>query len=273
MQIINAGAIFSLQLTPEYWVSAKWLQHLWFLATLLQYVFVFFLAHSLWPHLQRSVKQHNLSLLTFCTLVALGFFISIHAGYVFPALRSEGTWFFIEPTVFLYYSIYFAAGYYLHHHQNLLHDLGNKILVNILGILGFWLLMLSSIRKIWGGVYLLQMWQGVYSLNVCGLLFWVAKEFFSEKDHLVQAFSDASYTMYLVHWPIMVVLFRFLHSSGFPVGLLFPLLALLTGFLAFQFHALLVRRSYLAGYLLNGRCLHNTVHNIPEFQGPRRVQH
>jgi glucans biosynthesis protein C len=260
---------FSLQLTSEYWVSAKWLHHLWFLATLLQYIFVLFLAHCLWPSLQRSVKHLNLNLFTFCAFVAVGFFISIHAGNSFPALRSEGAWFFIRPTAFFYYSIYFASGYYLFHHQNLLRDLGSKVLLNVLSILGF-CLMQSSTRTMWGGGYLLQMWQGVYSLNVCGLLFWIAKEFFNTKDYLVQSFSDASYTMYLVHWPIMIVLFRFFHPSGFPVGLLFSLLVLITGFLSFQLHALLVSRSNLFAYLFNGRRVDKAAHNASQSQWPTR---
>jgi glucan biosynthesis protein C len=267
---LQSWSDLSLQLTSEYWVSAKWLHHLWFLATLLQYVFVLFLAHCLWPRLQRSVRHHNLNLFTLCAFVTIGFFLSIHAGHAFPVLRSEGAWFFVRPTAFLYYSIYFAAGYYLFHHQNLLQDLGSNVLLNVLSILGFGL-MHSSIGKIWGGVYVLQMWQGVYSLNVCGLLFWIAKEFFNKRNQLVQSFSDASYTMYLVHWPIMIVFFRFFHPSGFPVGLLFSLLVFVTGFLSFQFHALLVRRSHFLAYLFNGRRTNTPRTMSPIFKTLRRV--
>src|SRR5439155_8762242 len=141
-------------------------------------------------------------------------------------------WFVIDQIQFLKYCSFFVAGYFLFHHQSLLEQLSKRVVFNSSSAALFWLAG-PVVSKLVGGRYVMQLWEFVYALNMCGLLFWIAKRFFDKGNRAVRSVSDASYTMYLVHWPIMILLNRVLETGQLPVGLLFTLFVVLTGVLSY----------------------------------------
>jgi glucan biosynthesis protein C len=242
----------SIELSRGYWMSGGWLQHLWFLGTLIVYVLALYGAQKLWPRMDPLIRQQRLGLPSFLGLVALVYFGCTHLQALFPSLPWERFYFFLHPDETLKHAAFFLAGYYLFHHQDLLEDLCHRPAFNLSIVICFWL-ALPLLSRVGFGKYIARLWDGFYGISACSLLLWVAKRLFNNANAVVQSFAEASYTIYLVHWPIMIVLHRVLIPLQLPVGLEFAALVSVTGGLSYAFHAFLIKRSPLLSFLINGQ--------------------
>jgi len=72
---------------------------------------------------------------------------------------------------------------------------------------------------------------------------------------VIERLSGASYTIYLVHWPILVLLNRVFVNDGLPVPMLFTLFVVLTSILSYAAHIYVIEKSPVLALLLNGRPL------------------
>jgi peptidoglycan/LPS O-acetylase OafA/YrhL len=88
---------------------------------------------------------------------------------------------------------------------------------------------------------------------MCGLLFWVGNRYFNAESPLIRSFSEMSYTVYLVHWPTMVVLNRILLPMNLPVAAAFSILVIVTGAISIGFYWYLGRRSDFLTFFMNGQ--------------------
>jgi len=243
---------YSLELSGGYWATGRWLEHLWFLATFIVYVALLFVVQKLWPSFDSKVRRIKPRFGLFLAVLALLYFASGHVERAFPPVPWAKLWFVIDQIQFLKYCTFFAAGYFVFHHQELLEQLSQRVLFNVVSASVFWLA--GPLVSQWpGGRYLVQSWETIYALNICGLLFWVAKRFFDNGNPMIRSISDASYTMYLVHWPIMILLNRILETAEFPVGLLFTMFVVLTAVLSYACHVHIVNRWELMRLLINGQ--------------------
>jgi glucan biosynthesis protein C len=256
--LMNCGSLrswrdFSLELAPSYWMKGAWLQHLWFLATLLQFVLILFAIVHIGPKFSSKVKSLNTNIFVTCLLIGSASFIlrSINAGA--QVVLKEGAFIGIYPYA-LTYAAFFAAGYYFFHHKALLKALREKLFLNLLSVCSFWSLH-PILSHVGGGSVVFDLWQGFYSLNICGIMLWVADRYCSKEVPLVRWFSDAAYTVYLVHWPCMIVCFRWVRDSNFPVWLEFCILVTVTAIGSFSCYFLLVRRFDLFSWLFNGKSM------------------
>jgi glucan biosynthesis protein C len=101
--------------------------------------------------------------------------------------------------------------------------------------------------------HLLQLWTGVYCVNACALLLWISKRFFDQRREAIASLSEASYTVYLLHWPIMVVLYRLIPSTALPVAVVFAILVCVTSLLSYLAHVHLVKKFAILAFVLNGQ--------------------
>jgi peptidoglycan/LPS O-acetylase OafA/YrhL len=69
---------------------------------------------------------------------------------------------------------------------------------------------------------------------------------------VLKYFVDASYTLYLVHMPVIVVLHTLLASLHLHWSVEYPVIVCVTSGLCLLFHHQIVARVPLAGFLLNG---------------------
>ena len=152
----------------------------------------------------------------------------------------------------LEYLPFFAAGYYLFLHPDLFDALVGRVGWNVACVVAF-AIALWTIPQVSAGRYVLQALKAAYALSMCALVFWVARRYFDERRPLVRSFSEASYTIYLVHWPVLVLLNRALDAWQVPVGFEFLALTVATGVLSYYFHTLVVARVPVLAFLLNGR--------------------
>jgi len=243
---------YSVELTKRYWVSGDWLEHLWFLGTLIAYVVLLFGVQKAWPSMDVRIRNANFSLLGFVSLVVIVSFAATHIERLFPPAPWAKVWFFVDQLRGFQYVAFFAAGYILFHHQNLLEAVSNRVSFNAANVALFWFAG-PWVENIPFGKYLVPLWQPFYALSTCGLLFCAAMRFFNKKNATVQSLADASYTIYLVHWPIMVALQRLVNTPQTPVLVIFWVLLFSTAALSYACHIYLVKKSHLLAFLMNGQ--------------------
>ena len=244
-------------------MSGDWLEHLWFLGTLIAYVLLLFGVQKAWPSMDIRIRKAKFSLLGFVSLVVIVSFAATHIERVFPPAPWAKVWFFVDQLRAFQYFAFFAGGYVLFHHQNLLEAVSKQVSFNAANMALFWFAG-PLVENITFGKYLVQLWQPFYALSACGLLFWAATRFFNKKNATVQSLADASYTIYLVHWPIMVALQRLVNtpqtgtSGSQPVLVTFLVLLFSTAALSYACHVYLVKKSHLLAFLMNGQPMPTT---------------
>lgn len=242
---------FSFLLTASYWLNGEWLAHLWFIGTLFLYVLLLFALHKLCPRFHAAFQRPQWNLITLFLGVAILRRALMYLGSHISGVDS-GTLLIAHPADVLEYIAFFLAGYFLFHRQDILDKLINLVPVNAFCVVLFWSLMLVLENSL-AGRQILEVWRGVYSLQVCALLFWIARSFFNKPNPVIAALSEASYTVYLVHWPVMAIVYWLISPTYMPVVLLFSILVVATAVLAYEIHNVLVSRSRLLSFLMNGR--------------------
>lgn len=238
--------------TPNYWLTREWTGHLWFLGTLIIYVLVVYGAHKLWPRIDLMIQRRKLSFPWFFGLVVVAQYLISHAGNRLPTTPWGTSWIIADKIDTLDYWTFFVAGYYLFHHQELLDELIDHKFVNVACVAVYWLAF-SLVPSSRIGGHLVDFIGGANSLAMCGLLFWAARRYFNAESPVIQSLSDASYTVYLVHWPTMMTLHRILMPVGLPVAATFFIYVVVTGALSIGFHWYVVEKSDVLSFLMNGR--------------------
>jgi len=236
--------------SATYWLHEEWLGHLWFLGTLILYVLLIYGLHEVFPRAIDFFRKPfwNLSLILMSVLglhqgLRFIYHLTLHDRYITLVVTD------LEEV--LNYLPVYLAGYVFFHHRAMLQQLVDKIVVNSAGVALFWAAS-PFLHSYWGG-QLRQAWAVIYSIQVCAVLFWIARTFFNRAIPALDALSDASYTVYLVHWPLMAVLYRLMLPSHLPTLLLFLVLAIVTGILSYALHHFVISRSETLLLLLNGR--------------------
>lgn len=264
------GQGFAFVASPRYWLEGHWLEHLWFLATLIVYVGLAAAAGKLCPAIDQTIRNARPKLVWVIPCVSVARLVSVQFNvHCLSGIPSDRIWF--EEAVIEYWAFY-LTGYLFYHHQELLEELIQWNRVTAVGVGLFWALTLAK-SKILGAPLVVEALRGAYSLGVCALLFAVARRVCNREHPIVRAFSDASYTIYLVHWPFMAILSRALRPCHLSAGLTFVALIGLTGILSYAFHTFLVRRSRVLSLLLNGRWTSgNAGRPLPKSPGPMTAE-
>lgn len=239
-----------------------WHLHLWFLATL-------FLFISLYPALRRLAQarlvgwavENLMKLPADLTIVIIG----ISCGIAVTILRTVFT-ILLSPVVqdtpfnwiilsFMIYVPYFALGMILEAHRPLFDRL-HRISPLALGL---------SVLAIWGASMIAETFPGRVGTvaeimadefmtigNIAAAL-WIARRLFQGFNPIVNLFSRAMYTIYLVHFTLIFALGHLLAPLITHDGLLYLVLSLSTIALGVAVHVGMVERSGVLRLFLNGR--------------------
>ena len=242
---------FGAEFSRNYWVRGDWREHLWFLPTLLAYTGVLVFVQSAWPKMTSWLVQSRFSAGILAATVAIAYFCAIHVANLFPWQTRLDTFFSIYKTE--QYAVFFALGYVLFHRRDILEQIIANPWLNVANVAAYAALNQPLVTDTAFGKFLVQFWHPVFCVSICGLFFFGARRLVSEHNPVVRALSDASYTVYLVHWPFMIVINRFMIHSGLAAFPTLVLLVVSTSLVSYAFHVWVVKRSPLFAFLLNGQ--------------------
>ncbi len=240
---------FGLEFSRTYWLRGDWLEHLWFLPTLLAYTGVLVLGRSIWPRVTAGLNHPRFSLSFMITVTCLLYFGAIHVVTVVPEQAKLNTFLSIYKTE--HYAVFFALGYVFFHRREMLEQIISHPWLNAANVVAYTVVSMFLPPLDWAR-YVMQLWHPAFCISTCGLLFFTARRLFAEESPVIRSLADASYTVYLVHWPFMIIINRFMAHTLAPLPSLILLIGL-TSALSYLFHIHVVKKSPLFAFLFNGQ--------------------
>ena len=244
--------------------GANWIMHLWFLPALLAYsgILVFLTAGRRFAPVDRTLNQTEEILrkrprlvLLYLILAASAWEVMIHLSHqdmltregALPYLLAHG----IDP--YLRYLPFFLIGIVLRASPDI-----RKALVwtKGYGLPAFGVaaaILAAALRGVeatnWGIAY--NALDGAAAILLSFVLIGVAERFWNRPDPRIDRIVDASFSIYLLHHPIIYALAALLILTHWPPVVEFLLICLTTFALSYGLHRL-IRRSPLALFLFNG---------------------
>lgn len=232
--------------SPSYIFYGKWMAHLWFLGNLIVY---FLLTAPLCHRITHSKLMGKKTLfVSFYLLVPL-------VAAVAAALSQQfinKIILFISFNNLLYYYCYFVFGCYLYRNKELfLSFLTLKTSVFSIGlfilIFQFSNTLLLSSPDVRG--FFMHIGAGSLVLGMISIVYLVG----ARGSKVVRSLSDASYTIYLLHQPLIILLYVFVFehfNTGAFLGYSVMVISVL--FISYFFHVFVVKKSKVIRFLFNG---------------------
>jgi len=235
----------------DYVFYGYWLRHLWFLGDLLVMVFVAVAVLKFIPRLPHFIANAKIPYWSFLLFVGLATFVSRRIGWQIPDPPEGAAWFFVVKHHFFYYLPFFVSGFIFFLNPKLLSDfIKNKFLNLIIASLHVFLLFSN-----WGSsfqTYINELLP-IGSMCMVGLNLYVFKLFFDKKNDTIFAVSEASYSIYLLHQPLLVWVAYYVIDFDLSIWSKFLIILLSVYFFSYYVHRLVIRKVPLFYFLFNGK--------------------
>lgn len=231
-----------------YFTEGQWLGHLWFLGNLLAYFLITFPICSF--ILKMSIIKERTMLACFVVFVPFLSLISL----VFSKKMLGGSFIFFTFDALFYYYFYFLFGCICYRSKvsfvNVL-TYKNSLLFGLLYFIVFKSLQMEyfasldpnyikALTKISSGLLVLSMIAITYNLGKSG-------------SNITRKFSDSSYSIYLLHQPLIIIIYYFIFKdSSLHYCIIYSLIVAITFFIAFMTHHYLIKNSATLLFLFNG---------------------
>lgn len=229
----------------DYLTTGGWLGHLWFLGVLILYSAVTALTwrwvRSILSSERKVITFLLFSFLALCYPVVLRIDWQMEAMGLKLLLVSVSSIFQYSPYFILGIIFYFKSGKLL---------LGNH--------LSKWVLLSSVFFSIWYVVevrIITDILMFIMASAMSFTLFSFAEKFFSKPAKWKRKFSGSSYTVYLTHQPIIILLALYFINSSINVHIQLSAILLITFGLALFTHFILVERSRYLAFFMSGKPL------------------
>jgi glucan biosynthesis protein C len=236
-----------------------WKQHLWFLIYLFIYtgaavfLYYFMRLRYLFSKLSDMVTGFNV-LVTLFTIPFIFIFFQILNKLGIPVYEK-----FIGVTLFeiLYYLPFFLLGMLLKYNSRFFTEFTSfRCFSMMLGVYFFLLFfkwsfvkdehaMLSNVLSTYSDILL--------SLMLSALCFYIFSNFLNRQSVVFSKISEASYTVYIFHQPIVVLLGLIAIHYAMPIFIAFPLIVVFTFLLTLFIHFTLIHRFKFLAYFYNGK--------------------
>ena len=244
---------FTYSVDLDYLIGGEWVGHLWFLGNLFVYFIVSF------PLMKLIIKANKLNPSALLLFFYVVFPLFAVLGLIISNLTYEGIILFISfDQIFYFYSYFFLGCLCFSNKESFISILDSKYLpfsLAIFSVLSFVVyfnfigidavnLVISNVAK---GSLVLFMTAALYILG-------------SRKSKSVRSVSESSYTIYLLHEPLIVLSYVFVFS-GLKINPIIEYFLIISAvfFLSYSFHNLLVKKSQVLRCLLNGVLPDNAV--------------
>jgi glucans biosynthesis protein C len=239
-------ADFSIEVTKSFWASGEWLQHLWFLSTLIVYVCILFLT----VRACRKFASREIPPLALLAALALINFCWVKFDKVWPFSSLGETLYFIQVSPTVHYFVYFTLGYFCFHQRGVLDYCVRKPRTLTLVSLAYFIAVASPSSSL-ALHYLLEAVEPTHVVAIVSLTLLCSRAFHS-RHRWINAIVASAYTVYLLHWPVQVIVRRLLLSDAQHAALHLIVLSVVGFAIPIAIHFLVVERSELARFLLNG---------------------
>jgi len=231
-----------------YILGGYWLGHLWFLGSLITYTLVLTAIYPLASSLAKHFDKHPF---VSTALMFIGWSVFIQILRM-PSDLHEIRWIFVSVGITLQYWPLFLFGFYLFFSQSLQRSflsLKNSLVILAAFVVSFYFLKDTWIRDE-VGLWIAIKYLCFYAMS--GLVFWLAKKLFDKPSTLVRKVADASYSIYLLHLPLLIIGFHIIPDSISPF-LSFLINSTITFAVSYAIHEIIIKKSLLLLYLLNGK--------------------
>jgi len=239
-----------------YIINGDWIQHLWFLInliiyTILAYLFIRFFKEPTKKVLQViSKKMANMSLYTLLLVLP---FISIS---VILILKLTPNYLYsININQVIVYMPYYFFGILIMLNKTLLNKFANISIPIGLFITLFSFVLIKNVDGMVAIQYklLYYYFKGLAVWTIASLAFTIFKKYVNFKSDLIYKISDASYSIYLVHHVIVVMIGLILIQLNFSFLIGLPLLFVISVVLSYLVHRKIILKSTILKFLINGK--------------------
>lgn len=227
----------------NYLGRASWLGHLWFLSVLILYSVM---AGVLWPLIAKWLNSDKASInLLFIFLIVLSYPIVIRIGW---QLDVRDMYLFILPRSNLFqYLPYFIIGIIFFFQKDRINLDKGLLPILALTAISITLFLLISMPVINNLLEILS------SLLISFSIFAIANRMLTEYPRKwIRQLADASYTIYIIHQPVIIALGFVVLQLSMNVHLKVITILALTTLITLLVHVYIVKKFRLAGILLNG---------------------
>lgn len=240
----------------RYYLFGEWIGHLWFLGNLLLYIFLSVLLikyKKKWLIIISRQIRKNFFIKLF--LITCFFFI---ISLLFTKLSINKILFISFPPFFQYFPFY-VLGYLFFPNKRFFDTyltferFKYHLLITLTSFLLFSNYLIfpianSIFMKIFSN--LLEVYFSI-TISLFFLILFKSFPLFNKNNPIIRKLSDASYTIYLLHQPMIIVLFVFTNPFKAPFSGFFYI-SFSTLFLTYLIHILLVQKFQIFSLILNG---------------------
>jgi peptidoglycan/LPS O-acetylase OafA/YrhL len=233
----------------NYILNGQWVGHLWFLSNLIVYSIITLSLNTLIQKTPALSIFQNLILFYFIVPI-----ISVLGIIITRLFGLKGVFIFISLDYFLYYYAYFLVGCLLgQHKQNLISLI--KIKYFYISMLVYLLVAIIPYLNIISGELIHKIFEKIASapLSLAMLIGACLIGNRLKNTPFVKKLSDASYTIYLVHQPLLITLYAIVFQNvNVGVYTEYFLLISIIFLLSFGFHEYCVQKNKYLKFLFNG---------------------
>jgi len=234
----------------NYILKGEWMGHLWFIGNLAIYYLSFYFLLTLCCKSNNAINNKSkIYLFSFLIAPLSSIFLS---GLVW-IIKPEN-FLFISTRALFDYAPYFILGMYLYKERDAFFELMNinLIMVKIIfaGALFYSLSLLLSSTNYFLTKVFFTFSGAFFGIASISLLSYIGRNP-SEK---IKRFSDASYTIYLLHQPVIVIFYSLImFKYNLPILIEFLIICIFTLLSTFYFHHLIVKKSNILSFLFSGK--------------------
>lgn len=243
MALSSANVAMS-PLSLAYWLSGEWLAHLWFLQNLIIYTVIIFLIYKLYPRIEQHIEWMELN---------YGWLLGIFAVWGLLSLTTHmpGWGFVYDDKAIVRYFPFFAFGLVCFKNKLVARNFIRRRL-NYLMVFSF-LLASVTLREYAFWHYVEGPLLSIHGLACAGVLIQVFQSLSGLYNQTIRDISDASYTIYLLHQPLIVWFGYLIVGIEINIFLEYLILTIFTCLFCFFFHHGLVKKVPLIAFLFNGK--------------------
>jgi glucan biosynthesis protein C len=227
----------------QYIVSGSWLGHLWFLGALILYSTV---VAFIWKWIKPviSFQSNWLWVLSLFSLMMI-YPITLRIGW-YMELNNIKLILITVSNIFEYFP-YFLCGLILFFQSKNI-KLGTN--------LHWWILVSVVFYLMWSLIKIKLVTDCLMFILAACLsftLFAFFEKYFNGKARWKQDLANSSYTVYLVHQPIIIIISFYMVDSWLNIHIQVAVIMMVTALLAFIIHFKLVKKNRTLAFLMNGR--------------------